>query len=70
MALMDFVLRALVCACAFAGAGWFGESVATADTWDSSFTWIIVTAVVGGLLVALVQWQRRRPKPEPPWPTG
>ena len=67
---MGFVLRWFVYACAFAGAGWFGDSVATADTWHSSFTWIIVTAAVGGLAVSFLQWRRRRPKRDQPWPTG
>jgi hypothetical protein len=50
-----FVIRWFICSCAFAGAGWFGAWVYEATRsggWDSAFTWIIATALIGGFMAA------------------
>jgi hypothetical protein len=60
---MDFLLRTIVYVCAFAGAGWFVLWIKTVleqpgNSWPTSFTVVIVIAVVGGLLTAILRTKK------------
>ena len=52
-----FVLRALVYICAFIGAGLFGD-ISYNSPYSSDFTWVLVPAVIVGIVAASVHTRR------------
>jgi hypothetical protein len=52
-----FVLRSLVYICAFIGAGLFGD-ISYNSPYSSDFTWILVPAVIVGIVAAAVHNRR------------